>query len=89
MASEDKIRAAGLMHVLPDERERENLISSLSSRERGYSNFSMRDRLSSGAGYMERGFSRSGRSDFDFGGRGGYSSDRRNDRRNDRRRDYR
>lgn len=89
LASEDKIRSAGLMHVLPDERERENLISSLSSRERGYSNFSMRDRLGSGAGYMERGFSRGGRSDFDFGGRGGYSSDRRNDRRNDRRRDYR
>ena len=88
LASEDKIRAAGLMHVIPEERERENLISSLSSRERGYSNFSMRDRLGSGAGYMERGFSR-GRSDFDFGGRGGYSSDRRNDRRNDRRRDYR
>ena len=89
LASEDKIRSAGLMHVLPDERERENLISSLSSRERGYSNFSMRDRLGSGAGYMDRGFSRGGRSDFDFGGRGGYSSDRRNDRRNDRRRDYR
>lgn len=89
LASEDKIRSAGLMHVLPDERERENLISSLSSRERGYSNFSMRDRLGSGAGYMDRGFSRGGHSDFDFGGRGGYSSDRRNDRRNDRRRDYR
>ncbi|MBQ7733886.1 MAG: polyribonucleotide nucleotidyltransferase, partial [Synergistaceae bacterium] len=90
LASEDKIRAAGLMHVLPDERERENLISSLSSRERGYSNFSMRDRIGSGSGYMERGFSsRSGRgSDFEFGGRGGYS-DRRSDRRNDRRRDYR
>ena len=90
LASEDKIRAAGLMHVLPDERERENLISSLSSRERGYSNFSMRDRLGSSSGYIERSFSsRSGRSsDFEFGGRGGYS-DRRNDRRNDRRRDYR
>ena len=90
LASEDKIRAAGLMHVLPDERERENLISSLSSRERGYSNFSMRDRLGSSSGYIERSFSsRSGRSsDFEFGGRGGYS-DRRSDRRNDRRRDYR
>ena len=92
LASEDKIRAAGLMHVLPDERERENLISSLSSRERGYSNFSMRDRMgsSSNAGYMDRGYSRSGRGDFDFGGgRGNSYSDRNDRRRNDRRRDYR
>ena len=78
MASEDKVRAAGLAHVLPDERERDNLIASLASRERGYNNFQMRDRIS----YMDRGYSsnRATRNDFDFG-RGNYDrSNRRNDR---------
>ena len=78
LASEDKIRAAGLAHVLPDERERDNLIASLASRERGYSNFQMRDRIS----YMDRGYSsnRASRNDFEFG-RGNYDrSNRRNDR---------
>ena len=78
LASEDKVRAAGLAHVLPDERERDNLIASLASRERGYSNFQMRDRIS----YMDRGYSsnRASRNDFEFG-RGNYDrSNRRNDR---------
>lgn len=86
LANEEKIRAAGLAYALPDERERDNLIASLASRERGYSNFSMRDRVDTG--YISRGFSsaRSSRSDFDFGSsRNEYGRDRR---RNDRRRDY-
>ncbi len=84
MANEEKIRAAGLAHALPDERERDNLIATLSSRERGYNSFPMRDRMGS---YMERGYSstRSARSEFDFG-RGNYERESR--RRNDRRRDY-
>ena len=90
LANEDKIRAAGLAYALPDERERDNLIASLASRERGYGTFSMRDRVSPNAGYMSRGYSsnRSSRNDFDFGrgsydrGSGGYDrSGRRNDRR--------
>ena len=87
LANEDKIRAAGLAYALPDERERDNLIASLASRDRGYGNFSMRDRVDTG--YISRGFSssRSSRNDFDFGrDRNEYG---RNDRRrNDRRRDY-
>ena len=87
MANEEKIRAAGLAHALPDERERDNLIATLASRERGYSNFSMRDRVGGSAAgsmkYLERGYSsnRSTRNDYDYGreGRG---------RRGDRRRDY-
>ena len=90
LANEDKIRAAGLAHALPDERERDNLIATLASRERGYGTFSMKDRIGSSAGYLERGYSsnRSTRNDFDFG-RGSYDRDRGNDRRrNDRRRGY-
>lgn len=85
LANEDKIRAAGLAHALPDERERDNLIASLASRERGYSNFSMRDRIGN---YLERGYSsnRSTRNDYDFG-RGNYS-ERDSGRRSSRRRDY-
>ncbi len=90
LANEDKIRAAGLAHALPDERERDNLIATLASRERGYGTFSMKDRIGSSAGYLERGYSsnRSTRNDFDFG-RGSYDRDRGSDRRrNDRRRGY-
>ncbi|MBR0151049.1 MAG: polyribonucleotide nucleotidyltransferase [Synergistaceae bacterium] len=83
MANEDKIRAAGLAHALPDERERDNLIASLSSRDRGHGSFSMRDRVGGTASsmrYIERGYSsnRSTRNDYDRDGRG----------RRDRRRDY-
>ena len=86
LANEEKIRAAGLAYALPDERERDNLIASLASRERGYGTFSMRDRVSPNASYLSRGYSsnRSSRNDFDFG-RGSYD---RSNRRNDRRRDY-
>ncbi len=45
LASEDKIKAAGLAHALPDERERENLISSLAARERGYAAHLDRERF--------------------------------------------
>lgn len=83
MADENKIRSAGLAYALPDERERDNLISTLASRERGYGSFSMRDRVggaSSSAKYLERGYSsnRATRNDFDRESRG----------RRDRRRDY-
>ncbi len=87
LANEEKIRAAGLAYALPDERERDNLIASLASRDRGYGSFSMRDRIDTG--YISRGFSssRGSRNEFDFGrDRNEYG---RNDRRrNDRRRDY-
>ena len=89
LANEDKIRAAGLAHALPDERERDNLIATLASRERGYGTFSMKDRIGN-TGYLERGYSsnRSTRNDFDFG-RGVYDRDRDNPRRRpDRRRGY-
>lgn len=83
MADENKIRSAGLAYALPDERERDNLITTLASRERGYGSFSMRDRVggaSSAAKYLERGYSsnRATRNDFDRESRG----------RRDRRRDY-
>ncbi len=80
LANEEKIRAAGLAYALPEERERENLIVSLTSRDRGYSNFSMKDRMGKQAakqitkqtkekigGYIERGYSsnRTTRNDFD------------------------
>ena len=61
MANEEKVRAAGFAYALPDERERENLITSLSSRDgRG---FSMKDRVSAKdlknklGSYMDRGYS--------------------------------
>ena len=82
MANEDKVRSAGLAYALPDERERDNLITSLTSRDRGRSNFSMKDRVGSlpamKTKYLERGYSsnRATRNDFDREGRG-----RRNDRR--------
>lgn len=84
MANEDKIRSAGLAYALPDERERDNLITTLASRERGYGSFSMKDRVggvSSSSKYLERGYSsnRATRNDFDREGRG---------RRGDRRRGY-
>lgn len=92
LANEEKVRAAGLAHALPDERERENLIASLASRERGYSGgYAFRDHVGS-SGYSERGYtqsSRPGRNEFgrtEFG-RNVYS-DRDSRRRNDRRRDY-
>lgn len=83
LANEDKIRSAGLTYALPDERERENLITTLAARERGYNNYSMRDHI----GYLDRGYSsnRSSRNDYDYG-RGNYSD--RDRRRGDRRRDY-
>ncbi|MBQ3695307.1 MAG: hypothetical protein II884_11130, partial [Synergistaceae bacterium] len=75
-----------------DERERENLINSLASRERGYSGgYAFRDHVGT-SGYSERGYtqsSRPGRNEFgrtEFG-RNVYS-DRDSRRRNDRRRDY-
>ena len=75
MANEDKIRSAGLAYALPDERERDNLITTLASRERGYGSFSMRDRMggvSSATKYLERGYSsnRATRNDYDREGRG-------------------
>lgn len=75
MADEAKIRSAGLAYALPDERERDNLITTLASRERGHGSFSMRDRvggISSAAKYIERGYSsnRATRNDFDREGRG-------------------
>lgn len=86
MADENKIRSAGLAYALPDERERDNLIMTLSSRERGYGSFSMRDRMggispaAKATKYLERGYSsnRATRNDFDREARG----------RRDRRRDY-
>ncbi len=69
MADENKIRSAGLAYALPDERERDNLITTLASRERGYGSFSMRDRVGGApsAKYLERGYSsnRATRNDFD------------------------
>ena len=75
MADENKIRTAGLAYALPDERERDNLITTLASRERGYGSFSMRDRVggaSSVAKYLERGYSsnRATRNDYDRESRG-------------------
>ena len=83
LADEAKIRAAGLAHVLPDERERENLISSLSSRDRGnYAQYPEHERTPS---YMERGYSSRA-----SGSRNPYSSNsyERERRSRDRRRDY-
>ena len=77
LANEEKVRESGLAHSLPDERERDNLIVSLSSHERGYSNFSMKDRVGSKpaktskaeklGGYLDRGYSsnHATRNDFD------------------------
>ena len=72
MANEEKVREAGFAYALPDERERENLITSLSSRDKGRG-FSMKDRVNAKdlknkiGGYMERGYSsnRSSRNDFE------------------------
>ncbi len=70
MANEEKIREAGLAYALPDERERDNLIASLSSGNRGYA-FSMKDRVSPKdakiGSYLERGYSsnRASRNDFE------------------------
>jgi len=72
MANEEKVREAGFAYALPDERERENLISSLSSKGKGRG-FSMKDRVSSKelknkfGSYMERGYSsnRTSRNDFE------------------------
>ena len=84
MASEDKIRSSGFAYALPDERERDNLITSLSSREKGYGSFSMKDRVGNVAAttkYLERGYSsnRATRNDVDRDSRS---------RRGDRRRGY-
>ena len=70
MANEEKIRSAGLAYALPDERERDNLITNLASRERGFGSFSMKDRVGSAsttAKYLERGYSsnRATRNDYD------------------------
>lgn len=73
LANEGKIREAGLAYALPDERERDNLIASLSSGNKGGYAFSMKDRISSKdaktklGGYLERGYSsnRSSRNDFE------------------------
>ncbi len=86
MADETKIRQAGLAHVLPDERERDNLIASLSSRDRNYSAYSDRDRdRERTPNYIDRGYSRTPvRNDY---GRGSaYSNYERYDRDRDRRR---
>ncbi len=72
MANEEKVREAGFAYALPDERERDNLIASLSSRDKGYA-FSMKDRVNAReaknklGNYMERGYSsnRSSRNDFE------------------------
>ena len=72
MANEEKIREAGLAYALPDERERDNLIASLSSRDRGGYKFSMKDRVSPKeatkvGSYLDRGYSsnRTSRNDFE------------------------
>ena len=70
MSDEAKIREAGLAYALPDERERDNLIASLNSRDRGYTGFSMKDRVNKDVKLktkLERGYSsnRSTRNDFD------------------------
>ena len=76
LANEEKIREAGLAYALPEERERENLITSLAAGEKGRG-FSMKDRMGGSkgakaakekvAGYLERGYSsnRQTRNDFD------------------------
>ena len=76
LANEEKIREAGLAYALPEERERENLITSLAAGEKGRG-FSMKDRMGGNkgvkvakekvAGYLERGYSsnRQTRNDFD------------------------
>ena len=71
MANEEKVREAGFAYALPDERERENLITSLTSK--GGRGFSMKDRVNSRevknkiSNYMERGYSsnRLTRNDFE------------------------
>ena len=73
MANEEKIREAGLAYALPDERERDNLINSLASKDRGGYKFSMRDRVNpkdakvNTSQHVERGYSsnRSSRNDFE------------------------
>ncbi len=73
MANEEKVREAGFAYALPDERERDNLISSLTSKGRGGYAFSMKDRVNAKdakakiGSYMERGYSsnRTSRNDFE------------------------
>ncbi|MBQ7196689.1 MAG: polyribonucleotide nucleotidyltransferase [Synergistaceae bacterium] len=73
MANEEKVREAGFAYALPDERERDNLIASLSSKGRGGYAFSMKDRVNAKdakakiGSYMERGYSsnRTSRNDFE------------------------
>ena len=72
MANEEKVRESGFAYALPDERERENLISSLTSKDRGRG-FSMKDRINAKeakakiGSYMDRGYSsnRTSRNDFE------------------------
>ena len=83
MANEDKIRAAGLEHTLPDERERDNLISTLAASDPGPSRSGYGDRGGYGDrsyGDRDRGYDRDrgrGRGDY---GRGDYGRDRRGGR---------
>ncbi|MBR2207564.1 MAG: polyribonucleotide nucleotidyltransferase [Synergistaceae bacterium] len=71
MANEEKVREAGFAYALPDERERENLITSLTSK--GGRGFSMKDRVNAKdvknklGSYMDRGYSsnRTSRNDFE------------------------
>ena len=85
MANEEKVREAGFAYALPDERERENLITSLTSKDHGRG-FSMKDRVNAKevknklGSYMDRGYSsnRSSRNDFENAReRRGRSGDRR------------
>ena len=92
LANEGKIRESGLAYALPDERERDNLIASLSSGRGGYG-FSMKDRVNAKeaktklGSYLGRGYSsnRSSRNDFENArerrGRGGGGSSRGDRRR--------
>lgn len=74
LSSEDKIKSAGLAYALPDERERENLISSLAARERGYATHLDRERFNT---YASFGYSPS------FGGKD-YNKNNYTDRERDR-----
>ncbi|MCR5347682.1 MAG: polyribonucleotide nucleotidyltransferase [Fretibacterium sp.] len=78
LANEEKISAAGLDYVLPDERERDNLIADLAAREPASRGYGDRDR--GGYGDRDRGYSRGGsRGDYDRGGRGDYDRGGRGD----------
>ena len=83
LSSEDKIKSAGLAYALPDERERENLISSLAARERGYATHLDRERFNT---YASFGYSPSFGKDYN---KNNYTDRERDRGDRDRRRDKR